>query len=268
MSEKAIVTLCESCVFNNRYGEKQIGCKLGKLERFLERGEASFVDETNSYVIDRMCMFCRDSGWMKNKDFVEAVNKINEETKIRHTYVILYNKLDAFYGLAITLNSINKQKNADKFQILVVNNKNRNESGAIFEQLKTYSHQFKHFSVESIMPGFDHNDNSLMKTYISKIKGSWFTIVKAGFIVPPTFTYELQKALNDNLEKFVCAWKSPDDINLQTYMYYVAKGWGGNNPMAADLEDEEAPILYSLVEKIQYFAAKEGHEFMIKVLND
>lgn len=266
MSEKAIVTLCESCVFNNRYGEKQIGCKLGKLERFLERGEASFVDGTNSYVIDRMCMFCRDNNWLKSNNWSEAMNRINKETEIRHSYVVLYNKEDSFDSLKETLLSIKKQDK--QFQILVINNKDNGESQQVFNFLKEEFRHFQHYSVETIMPGFDHDDNSLMKTYISKIKGSWFTIVKAGFIVPPTFTHELQKALNDNLEKFVCAWKSPDDINLQTYMYYVAKGWGGNNPMAADLEDEEAPILYSLVEKIQYFAAKEGHEFMIKVLND
>jgi hypothetical protein len=90
-----IRTSCEKCIFRINDREKQIGCSLDRLSKFIDRDEA--IQEKDYYIINRFCNTCRD------KDYTEE--SILKEVEISCTFIV--------YGMNdywITLKSILKQK--------------------------------------------------------------------------------------------------------------------------------------------------------------
>lgn len=99
-----IRTSCEKCVFRINDSEKQTGCSLNRLSKFINREEA--IKEKDYYIINRFCNTCRD------KDYTEE--SILKEVEISCTFIV--------YGMNdywITLKSILKQKIKPKAVFIV-----------------------------------------------------------------------------------------------------------------------------------------------------
>lgn len=52
-------TKCNKCVFSITEDNKQVGCKLDRIQKYIDKGKAS-LNNDNYYTIDGLCIACRD----------------------------------------------------------------------------------------------------------------------------------------------------------------------------------------------------------------
>ncbi len=266
-----IKTSCKECVFatihlskvlldpNKKNEAKQDGCMLGKLERFKEIGTSIKEVDGFAEIQGRICMFCRDQKWVKEKGVKGsiAVKAVNEEAQIKHTYVVLYNTEDNINFLFETLEDIEHQS-ITPFEVYIINNSHRyKESQKIFDFTNNlFVNKGSVFFVQTIFNKFtgrdgdadvNYDNDYLMDLYLPKIKGNWFTIVQVPQKINNDFTKNLNDIINVKLEKFVALLPSYG-LSGSTFQTYAARVLGGNRP---DPNVEGLPLL-SLIEKLNY----------------
>ncbi len=107
-----INTSCKDCVFSTWEDDTQIGCELGKIELYRERGTAiieGFDDEDKEFfVVKAWCSTYRDGLWKIAHSDKDLYEQLDQETYPKITYTIVMNNLDK-EGFQKTLESIKKQ---------------------------------------------------------------------------------------------------------------------------------------------------------------
>ncbi len=100
-----MINSCEHCIFSDKIGKQQIGCKLNKIVPFGR--DIKIVDR--HYEFDGYCGFSRNCYWTHaNKSYFDQVQTVNEEQKVKYSVVYPY---DGKKELLIqTLKSIGEYK--------------------------------------------------------------------------------------------------------------------------------------------------------------
>lgn len=77
--EKRLQTSCKGCAFAIYDGDTQTGCKFGRTEKFLERGELfeAYDEEKEFFVVQRLCNLARPTdNNSEDSDLIEARDSI------------------------------------------------------------------------------------------------------------------------------------------------------------------------------------------------
>lgn len=96
---------CKECFFSIWTEEGQTGCKLGKLERYKDKG---LVEESDGhFVVKTFCNSMRDDVWAEQ--YNDPENRIREETSLRYDVILFsYNKHNHIHDLKQSIKSINR----------------------------------------------------------------------------------------------------------------------------------------------------------------
>lgn len=82
-------TKCESCVFKETENGEQVGCSVGRLEKYLEKDKAEKTEDGN-YVINTVCNMCKRESWVKDgEDLASMKARARSDANIQNDFIIV-----------------------------------------------------------------------------------------------------------------------------------------------------------------------------------
>ena len=138
-------TSCGKCVFaEHSAGLTQIGCQLGRLDKFIDHKRAAQGEDSN-YVIEGICNTCRGEEWRKANQGVDLVSAVLREVELT-VDMVLYSIDDTCDNLdwkvAQAVSACVKQKEIRPKKVIVVV-KNANTSFAtLYDTIQDITQQY------------------------------------------------------------------------------------------------------------------------------
>jgi len=234
-------TVCRDCSFAEYEGITQTGCSLGKLDKFREKGDCHIIaayDEEKEYFIvqDRFCVFWRDSEWKDKQEKIgldkESIQEcVRAEVNQRFAAVLYFDKNSDLKDIKLTVASL-KSGSLRPTNIIFCDNKSDINTKDILEIAKSSSIRW---SLERIAEK-EATQQRCVDICVRKLKAMdnpYYSCFRAGFRVVKNFYSDIDKALNDELIKFLALYpKEKEEEGLisdgfvgQTHLH---KTIGGN----------------------------------------
>ena len=118
-----VATSCKECIFAIRYEDgSQIGCDFNLLGKFQNNGNVVTYDvDDNSYLIeDRICLYCRDKGWLENLGD-NPKETVTAQVQLRADAIIYYEEGWGKEKLVATIRAVGASRLKPQ-RIVVINN--------------------------------------------------------------------------------------------------------------------------------------------------
>jgi hypothetical protein len=196
LNERTVVirTHCKDCVFNMKVDGEQVNCKLDRLATFIEHGtKMERVD--GSYVLEKLCIACRDQNWAKDKD--DAIYSVNLELEPKIDYVVICEEDEPNLDkIKKSIASIRKQDIEPNKIVISVKNNGLNIHSRIYNEVD--KNILVNQSVWSELDGLRNIDNC-----IKQCNGAFYVVIKAGDEINSHYSYIVNYLLNDRLQNFV-----------------------------------------------------------------
>lgn len=196
-----IKTFCRGCAFAtyDDNDSEQIGCELGRLNKFVERGVTVNIEDDNSKSIDVACNAYRNSKWAKQ--FTEEgkfeVQKwkeiVKKEIKPKFDILIMHDVDDNEQTLERTINSFNPYRDFIKKIVVVAYNtvdvlglltRHAGKNLFVVKPLEKYT-------TSLYLDG--------MEEAKQRISSTFFLTTKTGFEINDTFFTNFDRYLNEDL---------------------------------------------------------------------
>jgi len=297
-----IHTACHQCVFA-QYGQSgttmtqgENGCELGRLAKYRDQGaeivEAYGEDGVEFNIIDgRSCPAYRDrrSEWANRVPPANRAAAVRAEMTIRTDVLVPLHwstdaapgskehlvELELWFGeLERTLNGL-KALALKPQSVTIVNDQGAVKVGNLIAKLNKLA-QGLNWSLLDIRERDSNGDRVNVARVIdlaaAKLKGHFYTVVLPGQVLPPTFTLDLDRAVVDEMDRFVVLLP-----NSRLEGYTVSLGFH-NAPMVngnkavpagaldeADETDTSSPLLLTgVTEKALYLAKARKSPHLVK----
>lgn len=205
-------TKCDNCYFSVLENEQQVGCSLGRLEKYKEKGLAEKTD--NYYLIGTFCNSVRTPTWAEKQE--NPFDAIKVERRSTITAIVEYNKdyektIDSLLEQTILPSSIRLLVNGDKLT--------EGDIAYILDKYGKYKQfllvrEFQHTDVKELIQKWVYvKDVNLLKT-------TYFTYVQSP-IEDKTVIEQLDNLVNNELkEVYRFVYKNGTlDLTLM-YKYY------------------------------------------------
>jgi len=257
-----VETVCAGCCFkkveeDNGVWAHQTGCQFKVLERMRDQGAEilEHVDEENCFVynsiVDRVCVYYRPIlGWMDRfPDISDAdlMSIARQEVKPRMGMIIISD--GDMEKLRDTASSIIEMKIKPHKVCVQFKNSDIRPTSALGILSSYFDSNNIEYRIDYIMEQ-DAINTRIIDIAFKKIPQSYFCTFEAGFKIPVDFIDAIDRALNDDLERFLMLLPV-DGINGLVAQTRVVKQIGGSN------ED-------FLGSKLQRVAEKQKCQFLIK----
>jgi hypothetical protein len=206
-------TSCELCV----YRIDDIGCSLGKIDIFRDRGEVTVVekDEDRFNVIDRVCMFRRHE------------DREKEDVKVQLTFIILVKEKDGdLRPLANTLASIEKQCNHCRV-VIVYDNEIKTSIEAVKKVCDLrLSHTNYFISVlqgDSLVPG------EQIDAVFGRMRNGYYCLLESGHELRPDYYTTLYSLLYEEMNQVAAVLPKSgiNEITILCVMHKLLRGGKG-----------------------------------------
>lgn len=245
-------TFCGTCLFAKYDDEhKQVGCEAAMLERFKEQGKAVVHTETpDGYrfcvIQDCICYYWRPFDWRPQEEDIEKLVKIaREEITLTADIIIYCDKNTTFDEVEDTIKSINNMT-LKPVRVYFANDHMVTPGEFVMWARTKLDMSWR---VESVIVEYDSFLRAV-DAVVDKCTSRYISIFRAGFIISKDFLKSIDKALHDDLDKFVYL-KPIDSINGMTYQRNLHELLGGNKKM-------------SIQEKIEKLTEEQKCQTMIK----
>ncbi len=263
-------TACRDCIFAS-FDNKNIqdGCRLDRLAKFYDQGTELVPVSQNGksfFVIKgRICTTCRQDWWGEKHNEADWESVVRQEIALRCEVFVYVSETNTLEDLKKTISSLRQQVMSSVGIHAVINNKNI-KHGEIVAMLQKELGRRKwkvNFPTE---PNPTRERCLDLATY--KCKGTYYAIFNAGFVVPETFILDIDRALNDNLERF--SLLLPDENgNGLVVQNAISKRVGGNKEVIIEGDDNFAKVdLNNIIDKIQLLAKEQNKPHMVKKVSD
>ena len=210
-----VVTSCAACCFADYEGKTQVGCELGRIEKFQERGTKVIEAEDGErefYVIHRMCNFYREEDWAEY--WKDKEKRVKKENAIRVNFIIPINEDDTLEGLEKTLLSIATQEEFEAVKVITMNNSDKDNFDIVHklhEVFGSYAEQTSYLNKSeegtTFVGGSMVEKNSdfwtLLEASFSYVVNGYYSIFNCGTTVPSDFLKTINHAVNENLEQIL-----------------------------------------------------------------
>jgi len=245
--ENVVETVCKDCVFATYEDPEDInlqtGCQANMLQRFEDTGVTlnEYIDEDQNQkffgIPGRVCLYNRPQSW---KDLLEAkqntdlIGVARDEMTLRMEVIVYIGEEDDFTTIGMTLDSLahNKLKPS---KVVLCDHQNIRPSA-----LRTWlaGRVPLAWRAEHIREG-DADFMRVVDIGAKKTTSEFFAIFRAGEVVPKDFISSLDKALHDDLERFLLLKPYDDKGNGMVIQNVIHKQIGGNRdkPLVEKLEN-------------------------------
>ena len=204
-----IHTSCGDCIFSIKEKQSQTSCEFGRLELYREN-ESEIVeayDDFNNefYVINnKYCLYKRTKDWAESYASHEVKSIVEKQVKPRYHAVVFHTKDGTLEELKATLDSLSSQYNPPS--ILTVAKSNDIDAQAMLSFMSTYDGIFD-WSVQHFMDeeGTVRQRIDFIMDRTKKKKFSFYIIFDSSFVVPESFSSELQDSILNKMKAFAIA---------------------------------------------------------------
>lgn len=254
-------TSCKQCVFAGYQGirlglnepayRNQVSCGVGRLEQFKKVGaniEQKTEDNTTHYLIkDRVCNMCTQERSLEGINISDWKETVEKRISVKCNMTVYVGKKDTFDDAKTTIDSILAQT-LSPFEIKVILHGDH-DTGEYVLYLQEHAKGICEWSVDDIQID-SLNYYSVLDTALTKLRSMFIGVSKAGYVYPSNYIATINKAINVNLQRFVCLLPDEND-NALLVQHSLCKMIGNNRGQP-------------LLSKIKQIAEEEGTQHMVK----
>lgn len=216
-------TSCKDCVFARYTGvqherQTQVGCEFNLIEKYKQLGvvvdEAydDSIPEREFFVVrGRLCRYKRNNEWLaqKNTDNLgTAMFDAEQELKLKVDAIVYVGDTHSIGDLFKTLVSLTTPELKPQLIIIILNTQKIFPS-EIFDMLEddpnnlTYTFHTVPYKVCLLMQAPLTLENALWES-LPNASSMWLAQFQAGYKVPATYFSDINDALNQKLDRFLC----------------------------------------------------------------
>lgn len=258
----------------------QTGCKLGRLDKYRQQGtevlDAGDENGDEFYIVNgRACAAYRDwgRGWGAGVPQENWPATVRAELTALADVVIPLEDAGDLDKLPATLDSLRALELAPA-TVTVVNNAGIGMGRVIAAMNKAGTGlNWQVTDVrERARDGSRVDVARLVDIVQAKLKGHFYTLLAAGDELPPSFTADLDRAVVDDMRRFVVLLPTENGVGLTVGLgFHRSPTVNGNKPLPAALlgavdEADTAPdrLLKDVVEKAKYVAERRNTPFLVE----
>lgn len=260
-------TVCSDCVFAEWEGIKQSGCAFGRIEKFKKQGVIVTLEDNHeklyARIVGRVCNTCRHPSTVAKipaRKWKEAVRK---EVIPRIAMAVYVDDDSQYVEACRSLRSIHSQTVNPYEIILIYNVKGR-------EVPPDYAIWFSAFAnnipwrvqiikgvltpLRNELEPADYGQSVDLTVQSNEMKAVYFSVCKAGYEYPLNYIEVIDRAINEQLLRFVALLPDEDGNGL-----FVQRGL--HNLLQGNKKLHGCD---NIIDKIQEIAQEEGTGHMIK----
>lgn len=238
--QKVVETCCLGCVFAQgrtegnanslRFYQSNLGCSMGALSKYQTQGEeiqdATDKDRNEFHVVrGRVCPFHRTplwSFWRKQQNHELARSQVRQEVRLSPD-VVIYLDNDMEPSAVLDTAEALAESSIVPARLYIANNSDLRPS----ELMKLLRNCPLPWRAET-MVGDGYKRLRALDLITKKCNNLFVTYFNAGYIPPKDFFDPIDRALYDDLDKFICLEPLPDSINCLTVMRIFYRQADGN----------------------------------------
>lgn len=265
-NDKFMDTACKYCVFSDKYGNTQTGCKYGNLEKFKDAGceiiEAE--DETDKFYVikNRLCMAIRRDPWGKDLTLEQKIQKVRKDITTRITcLIVLKEESNNIDDLIKTFKSALNQNIQFECIHFILEKKCPIKIGALMNAIKPIECNVKWFVKQMVHDEFSYKDG--IDEIVEKSKSVFSAIFFSGFEIPIDYVQSIDFSINEKLNRFI--FLKSDKDNGALFQNKCFNIFGGNK----DAINEENNVKFSFIsEKINFLAKDQNLTHLVQDIKD
>jgi hypothetical protein len=211
-----IKTSCKKCIFKTEDETGlQIGCKLGRLQKYVDKNQAELETSTNSYLINTLCRGCKANDQFSIDKTTPEI--VRQEMEISSTFII-----DGSTDYWRFLKDILKQELMPKF-VYVVINKAFTESEKYMEYLNYFKDAGSNLSIKRYYE--EKTFLECVDDILEKVNTQYYTILSPEEDLDPKYLKNIDIKINDNMEPLIAILSDGDYKNtFSVYLHKLAYG--------------------------------------------
>ena len=238
-------TLCKECVFATHEEDIQVGCELGRLEKYKLLGCVVDAEEVEtgkkSFVIDnRYCLACRNKDWGEKIDEEKWVEVVREEMLLQFQSIVFHNKGEE--ELKKTIGSMMEQSLPPEKIIIVSKPDSVYPPEKLVEYMDSLGIEWK---IQNILQP-RMKDAQCIDIVQDIAPKQYYAVFYAGFLAPKDFFKTINDAVNESMLQF--AMLSPNSsgngmvVSSTVHRYYY-----GNSDKSLQQKMEEDGCLENII---------------------
>lgn len=246
-------TSCGTCVFATHNNNTQVGCEIGRLEKFQKLGKTELDPTQTFFIIKTVCNTCRGQKWAQMNVGNNLIAAVEKEVQITLDFVILSidDKVDKLQkNLPDMVNMCLQQKHIKPKNIIcVVRNTEINYSN-LYDDIRDLTSVYGiPFQIVRVLD----NEADILKCFdmgVVKCKSRYFASFMLTDNIPSNLIAVLNTKLNNDLipVSMVEPYSQFSGMVLQTVLYKIL-GKNYNMPIfekvreQAEIQDKQENIL-------------------------
>ncbi len=256
-------TSCKLCVLAEYEGNVQVGCQIGRLDKFKDGGAVLDIqsDEDKDYFMirNRVCNACTQESVVEGIPSRKWEETIMKRIGVRCNMAVYVGPNHTFYDALQTLDSIvNQEHPAYEIKVLL---QGKHDVGEYMALMNNYKLSIPWIVQEIVYEIEDLDKQKWTSNYLmaldltmENIKSTYYSVSNAGYEYSSAFLSTINRALNIDLNRFVALLPDADG-NGSLLQRGFHKLVGGNRSM---------PVFDKLAE----IAEIEDTAFLIKRFED
>ena len=238
-------TLCKDCVFATHEENVQVGCELGRLEKYKLLGCVVDAEEVEtgkkSFVIDnRYCLACRNKDWGDKINEEKWIETVREEMLLQFQAIVFYDKGEQ--ELKKTIGSLMEQVILPEKIVIVRKPDCVEPPEKLVEYLDSLGLEWK---IQNILQP-KMSERQCIDIVQSIAPKQYYAVFHAGFLVPKDFFESINDAVNESMLQF--AMLSPSSSgNGMVVSSTVHRYYDGNSDKNLEQKMEDDGCLENII---------------------
>mgnify|MGYP003109108494 FL=1 len=226
-------TSCRECIFSVKEGQTQVGCEFDRIDLYKENGshviEAYDEFDNEFFVINnRYCLYRRTEEWAEKYSSSDIKSIVEKQVKPRYHAIVFSDKDNTLDELSSTLESLSAQYNPPS--ILTVCKSNDIDTHVMMSFMSRYDGIFE-WSVQQFLATEEEvTVRQRIDFVLDRTKSKRFSlyiVFDSGFVVPESFSLELQDTTLNKMIPFAIA-KPKEGFNGMIVSHILHKKHAGN----------------------------------------
>ena len=250
-----IKTICRDCIFAEFTDDAvtQIGCKLGRLDKYRDKGKAKPIEDENGleyYEITTFCNTCRNKEW--DDKFSDPVERVLAEIQLKVDAIIIddSNHEKWYDDIMVTVKNLINQE-LPPCRIVIVCYKKTKPFSSLRDLMDKAGIKYDIVNVLE----YSKSPYALLNHGVRKCRNQYYTVVESGSELPNDYFARLNSILNDELGQF--SMIEPQDqltgLTVQRKLHQMIQNLTGKTEL-------------NIVDAVKSLAKEQNLEHMVRQL--